>query len=152
VESITFPKEIEEEVMIALFSRWKLKEGYPSELAAAVEVLTAEVREKEPGTLIYVVNLPGPHPPIGPPPDYFVAENIPPPRPVKQTDLVFFEVYEDASAFSAHLRGPVREFMQKNLHFFATPWQGHPRPEVTYLDPQSLFVRAAIEVKVATPA
>ncbi len=129
--------------MIALMSRWKLKNGCPTELADAVRELAAAVREKEPGTLVYSVNLPGTHPPIGPPPDYAPVEGIES-RPGDPTDLVFLEFYRDARAFSEHLRGPVVEFMKNYRHFFATPWQGHPRPEVTYLDPQALFVRESM--------
>jgi quinol monooxygenase YgiN len=126
--------------MLALVSRWKLKNGCPPELAEAVQALVAAVREKEEGTLVYSVNLPGPHPPIGPPPDYAYVEGIPS-QPAEATDLVFFEVYRDANAFSEHLRGAIAVFMKEHRHHFATPWQGHPRPEVTYLDPQGLVVR-----------
>lgn len=129
--------------MIALVSRWKLKNGCPPELADAVRALVASVREREEGTLVYSVNLPGPHPPIGPPPGYEYVDGIES-TPVEATDLFFFEVYRDARAFSEHLRGPVADFMKNYRHHFATPWQGHPRPEVTYLDPQALFVREAL--------
>ena len=131
--------------MIALFSRWKLKDGCPPELEAEIEALTAAVREREPGALVFTVSVPGPHPPIGPPPDYPVDSDPTLRRPVPATELLFFEVYRDAEAFSEHLRGPAGAFMVRNAHFFDTPWQGHPRPEVTYLDPRSVLVREAIE-------
>ena len=130
--------------MIALFSRWKLKNGYPEELAAEVEALSAAVREGEPGALIFSVSVPATHPPIGPPPDYAVCDDPSLARPAAAVELLFFEVYRDAEAFSRHLRGAAREFLERNAHFFDTPWQGHPRPEVTYLDPQSVFVREAL--------
>ena len=135
--------------MLALVSRWKLKDGCPPELAEAIQELTAAVRDREPGTLVYSVNLPAPHPPIGPPPDYAYVEGIDTP-PVKAAELVFFEVYRDGQAFSEHLRGPIADFMKRFRHYFATPWQGHPRPEVQYLDPRGLLVRetAADEVAV----
>lgn len=131
--------------MIALFSRWKLKDGCPPELAAEIEALTAAVRAQEPGALVYTVSLPGPHPPIGPPPEYAVSDDPSVLHPVPQSELCFFEVYRDAEAFSQHLRGAAREFLKDNAHFFETPWQGHPRPEVTYLDPRSMVVREAVE-------
>lgn len=130
--------------MIALFSRWKLKDGCPSELVAAIEELTAAVASQEPGTLTYAVSLPAPHPPIGPPPEYAVSHDPDVIRPVAQTEIVFFEVYRDAEALSDHLRGAVKEFMRKNLDHFATPWQGHPRPEVIHLHPTGIFGRAAL--------
>jgi quinol monooxygenase YgiN len=135
--------------MIALFSRWKLKNGYPQELAAEVEALAAAVREGEPGALVFSVSVPAPHPPIGPPPEYAVYDDASLLRPVPATDLLFFEIYRDAEAFGQHLRGAAGEFLRRNAHFFETPWQGHPRPEVTYLDPQSLLVREAIEAAQA---
>ncbi|MDD9947567.1 MAG: hypothetical protein OXU20_41385 [Myxococcales bacterium] len=130
--------------MIALFSRWRLQNGCPPELEAAVKKLTTAVEQSEPGTLVYTVSLPGPYPPIGPPPDYEVFDEPEPLPKQAQSELVFFEVYRDSLAFSEHLRGPVRSFMSKFRHYFETPWQGHPRPEVSYLNPQSLLVRAEL--------
>jgi uncharacterized protein len=129
--------------MIALISRWKLKNGCPPELKTALAELTAEVESREPGALLFSIHLPAAHPPIGPPPDYAVGD----PKlikPADQNSLTFFEVYRDAQAFSDHLRGPAAKFLVDNVHFFETPWQGHPRPEATFLDPQSVFVRAAL--------
>jgi quinol monooxygenase YgiN len=135
--------------MIALFSRWKLKAGYPPDLAAEVDALAAAVREREPGALVFFVSVPAPHPPIGPPPDYAVHDDPSLVAPVPATELVFFEVYQDAEAFRQHLRGAAGEFLKRNAHFFDTPWQGHPRPEVTYLDPQSVLVREAVAAATA---
>ena len=130
--------------MIALFSRWKLKNGYPSELAAEVEALGAAVRANEPGALVFTVSVPASHPPIGPPPEYAVDNDPSLTRSVPATELMFFEVYQDAEAFSQHLRGAAADFLKRNAHFFETPWQGHPRPDVTYLDPRSVLVREAL--------
>lgn len=127
--------------MIALLSRWKLRDGCPPELLTALNALTAAVRSDEPGTLMYSVSVPAPHPPIGPPPEYAVDDDPTAIRPVDPTEIVFFEVYRDAQAFSDHLRGAIVDFMTKNRDVFATPWQGHPRPEVTYLDPKEIFAR-----------
>jgi quinol monooxygenase YgiN len=131
--------------MIALLSRWQLKNGCPPELAAALDELTKKVLASEPGTLMYSVHLPASHPPIGPPPDYEVSTD--PVTPIAKNTLVFFEVYRDADAFSAHLRGAHKDFMEQYRESFATPWQGHPRPEVTYLDPASMFVREGISAR-----
>jgi quinol monooxygenase YgiN len=135
--------------MIALFSRWRLKDGCPPELASALERLASAVRDGEPGTLLYSVHLPAPHPPIGPPPDYAVSGDPEVRGSADRSELAFFEVYRDAEAFSEHLRGAVRNFMREHRHHFHTPWQGHPRPEVMYLDPQSLFVRSALHAEAA---
>lgn len=130
--------------MIALVSRWKLKNGCPPELTAALEELTAAVESQEPGTLMFAAHLKAPHPPLGPPPEYEVSDDPDAVRAVEQAELVLFEVYRDAEAYSAHLRGPATEFRRQNSRFFITPWQGHPRPEVIYLDPRSAFVRSAL--------
>jgi len=131
--------------MIALFSRWKLKDGCPPQFAAALDTLTKAVRAQEPGTLMYSVHVPGPHPPIGPPPEYEVCNDPDLAQPLAPNDLIFFEVYRDADAYSEHLRGAVNEFIVANRDYFHAPWQGHPRPETTYLDPKLLFVRPGIE-------
>jgi uncharacterized protein len=138
--------------MIALFSRWKLKAGCPPELSAALEHLATAVRDREPGTLLYSVHLPAHCPPIGPPPEYAVSHDPSAVGSAERNELVFFEVYRDAEAFSEHLRGSVRDFMRDYRHHFFTPWQGHPRPEVVYLDPQSLFVRSALHAEVEVSA
>ena len=139
--------------MIALFSRWKLKDGCPPEFQAVLHDLTAKVLASEPGTLMFSWNLPASQPPIGPPPTYEVCNDPDLVRPPEKGELVFFEVYRDAEAFSAHLRGTFQEFMTKHRDFFFTPWQGHPRPETVYLDPQSLFVRSALApADTASPA
>lgn len=128
--------------MIALFSRWKLSNGCPPEFAEALAELKAALESEEPGTLMFSFSFPAPHPPIGPPPEYAVAgeERVIPLG--DQKEVVFFEVYRDAQAFSEHLRGPFRRFLDQHRHFFHTPWQGHPRPETVYLDPRSVFVRS----------
>jgi quinol monooxygenase YgiN len=130
--------------MIALVSRWKLRDGCPPQFAAALEELTTAVRSQEQGTLMYSVHIPAPHPPIGPPPEYSVSNDPDIAKPIPPSELVFFEVYRDADAYSEHLRGVVNDFMLKNRDYFHTPWLGHPRPETTYLDPKLVFVRPDI--------
>jgi quinol monooxygenase YgiN len=135
--------------MIALFSRWKLRDGCPPQFASALDALTSAVRSQEPGTLMYSVHVPAPHPPIGPPPEYPVSNDPGLAQPLASNDLIFFEVYRDADAYSEHLRGAVNEFMSANRDYFHTPWQGHPRPETTYLDPRLLFVRPDLSAQRA---
>jgi len=131
--------------MIALVSRWKLRDGCPPEFADALDALAAAVRKDEPGTLMYSITVPGPHPPIGPPPDYAVDDDPTLTKPIAPMEIVFLEAYRDAHAFRDHLRGAIVEFMKSYRDYFATPWQGHPRPEVTYLSPKSMFARAELQ-------
>lgn len=130
--------------MISLYSRWQLKEGYPPEFAEAVDRLVAAVRADEPGTLLYSVLLPAPHPPVGPPPDYEISDDPDARGSVAPNELVFFEIYRDDEAFAAHLRGALSEFMTRYRDYFVTPWQGHPRPETMLLEPRGLFVRQGV--------
>ncbi len=130
--------------MFSVVSRWKLKNGCPPELEAALEKLRTAVEDEEPGTLVYNISFLAPNPPIGPQPDYAVCDDMKVVAPGDQTELVFFEIYRDAEAFSDHLRGPAARFMAQNREFFATPWQGRPRPETIFLDPRHTFVRSAL--------
>lgn len=109
-----------------------------------MEELKISVAREEPGVVIYNIGFSAPHPPIGPPPDYAVSGEMTEVPASEQTEVVFFEVYKDAEAFSAHLTGAFARFLAKNRHLFATPWQGHPRPEVLYLDPRHGFARQAL--------
>lgn len=126
--------------MVALISRWKLKNGYPPALAERVAALVTAVRRDEPGTLVFAASLPAPPPPIGPPPDYAVHHELAS-APAPATHLVFLEVYRDEEAFGAHLRGPFLAFMDEELDHFEAPWQGRARPEVTYLDARAVLAR-----------
>ncbi|WP_437321786.1 putative quinol monooxygenase [Sorangium sp. So ce385] len=125
--------------MIALVAHWKLRDGCPDELDRALKGLCKEVEQNEPGTLLFSVGTPGAWPPIGPPPDYEVVDLAPQPR--LANELVFIEVYADAEAFAAHLRGSFRVFLDRHRHRFETPWQGQPRPTVTWIDPRWVMSR-----------
>ena len=130
---------------IALFSRWKLKNGFPPELAASVEQLPAAVRAQEPKTLVFSVHVPAADPPpIGPSPEYEVRRDLFEPSESVPTELVFFEVYKDAEAFRDHLRGPFQSWLTDNRDFLQMQWTGRARPETTYLDPSSIWVRSAL--------
>src|SRR5206468_11363680 len=104
--------------MIALVSRWKLRDGFPPLFATALEELTTDVRSREPGTLMYSVHMPAPHPPMGPPPEYEVCSDPDLAQPIPPTELVFFEVYRDAEAYGEHLRGAVNDFMVRYRDYF----------------------------------
>ncbi len=121
--------------MITLVSRWKLRSGCPAVLASALEELGREVAAQEPGTWMYLVNLParppldaGNHPRHPPPPHI---------EPVQQMEVVFLEVYEDARAFAAHVNGPVfTSFLRDHLqHFYEDPDKpGWPSTDTTFYD------------------
>jgi len=130
--------------MFALLTRWKLKNGCPPELLKKLNSLCAQVLAEEPGTLLYGINLPGSFPPIGPAPEYEVCDASDLKADASEDEIVFFEVYEDAEAYSKHLQGAAPLFIQENIRYFKTPWQGHPRPQVLHLNPQAFLVRDAL--------
>ena len=110
--------------MFALLTHWKLRDGCPPQLQAAIEELTRAIESEEPGTLFYSVSLPGPYPPIGPPPEYAVSPEVVPTPPRDMNELVFFEIYRDDKAFSDHLRGAVRGFHAQQPPLFSNPMAG----------------------------
>ena len=130
--------------MFALLTRWKLKQQCPPELLEKLNDLCAKVLKNEPGTLAYAISLPGSFPPIGPAPEYEVFNISEPIKNTPEDELIFFEVYENPEAYSEHLKGVSTLFIQENIRYFKTPWQGYPRPEVTHLNPQTFLFREAL--------
>ncbi len=128
--------------MITVVSRWKLKNGVPPELAAALKEAAFNYEKTEPGTDLYFVNLAAPRP-LGP--DLKPAD--PAPKPVgaeAQTEVVFVEKYQDREAFATHVNGPAfTEFRTRYLKFFQEdPNQpGWPKRETLFLEEQSGFAR-----------
>lgn len=126
--------------MITVVSRWKLKNGVPAELAAALKEAAFNYQEAEPGTDLYFVNLAAPKP-LGP--DLKPAATTPI-AAEDQQEVVFVEKYTDAEAFAAHVNGPVfTEFRTRHLKFFQEdPNQpGWPKRETLFLEEQSGFAR-----------
>ena len=103
--------------MISLISIWKLVKGCPPELEEALRNIAEKVKQNEPETLTYKVNLQAPFPldskfnPLEPPPK---------PIPLKeQTEVIFIEVYKNAEAFSNHIMGKIfNEFREENIKYF----------------------------------
>lgn len=129
--------------MITLISKWKLRNGVPNALAAALRDVAATVQAEEPRTLVYSVHLSAPSPlgpdrePLDPPPNFLPCD--------QQTEVVFFEVYVDADAFAAHVNGPVfTAFRKANIQYFyedpANP--GWPNTETPFIERQSAFFRS----------
>lgn len=130
--------------MLALIARWPLKNGLPDELAETLTHLADSYRS-EPGTLWYSVNLPASVPldsdrqPLQPAPSAIPSAD--------QNEIVFFEIYRDAEALSAHIHGPVfTEFRKANLHHFVEREDnpGWVDSQVTFLDPQSSLLQPGL--------
>jgi len=101
---------------VSLVSRWQLLDGCPPELFHELNELADKVK-KEPGTLMYLVNLQAAEP--------LNSENQPiVPQPselplAQQTEVVFIETYKNSQAFSDHVNGEIfTQFKNKTLQYF----------------------------------
>lgn len=103
--------------MITLVSKWPLKCGCPDELFKTLKAMPEIVLKAEPGTLSYQIHFPSFFP---------LDDNLQPLKPMppqtslaKMAEIVFFEVYENAEAFSKHINGPTfTDFRKQNLKYF----------------------------------
>ena len=131
-----------EDTRICLISRWKLKDGLDESLLDTLRLLAGQVEDAEPQTLMYRVHLQSDYPLDGhfcpldpPPPDVPLSE---------QTEVTFLEVYQNAEAFSRHVKGEVfNEFLTSTLKYFEEDpnRNGWPVTATTFLDLQSGLVR-----------
>ncbi len=132
--------------MIVLISKWKLKNGLSDELAVALKTVADHVKAAEPDTLLYSVHLPA-RSPLG----QGMQPACPPVKPIpgdQQTEVVFFEIYKDAAAFSYHINGPTfTEFREQYIqYFYEDPDKpGWPNTQTEFLDKQSMFVRETLD-------
>ena len=127
---------------IMLISKWKLRAGITSELIGVLQSLASKVELAEQGTLIYRIHLQS-----RAPLDTYIDPIKPQPNPIPdslQQEVVFLEVYENAEAFSVHVKGEVfNSFKDSTLEYFQLDplKQGWPITETEFLTLQSGFVR-----------
>jgi quinol monooxygenase YgiN len=128
--------------MIALISKWKLRNGCPKELQTELKKLAKQVRKEEKGTLMYAVNLQA-----IPPLDTYNMPINPPPKSIpleEQTEVVFIEIYKDVEAFSTHVNGPTFTKFRKTYlkYFLLDPLKpGWPLNDTEFLIRESVFIR-----------
>lgn len=95
--------------MFGLVARFSLKEGHEGLFDALAQETLAEVRLKEPGTLVYACHQPHDDP----------------------NGRVFYELYRDRDAFDEHeQQAHVRRFLTERAQHLAT------EPRVEFLDLQ----------------
>jgi len=128
--------------MISLISKWKLKNGCNDELINALTELTVQVELNELNTLSYNVHI-GARNPLNErnlplvPADKSIANEA-------QTEIVFYERYTDAKAFSEHVSGPIFNTFRTNfIHcFYQDPDKsGWPQTDNTFLELEASFTR-----------
>jgi quinol monooxygenase YgiN len=121
--------------MITLISRWKLKKGCNDELINALIELSAQVEQHEPNTITYNVHI-GARNPLDPnalpllPPAKSISGN-------QQNEIVFYERYANAKAFSDHVSGDIFNTFRTNfIHcFYQDPdKKGWPQTDNTFLE------------------
>ncbi len=127
--------------MITVVSNWKLKNGCPPELIAALKNLT-ENTQFQPGVLMYLVSLQAPFPVdnTGKPKDL-------PPDPIplnEQEEIVFIESYSSAEALSHHINSQAFvSFLKSNIQYFLEDANnpGYPQTETQFLSRQFSFIK-----------
>lgn len=114
--------------MYTLVSKWYLKaeiniEKLPSELEDALKNAAQQYTLNEPGTLMYLVNIP-------------VKSPFNPEKPI-ENQVVFIEGYEDKSAFEKHVNGSLfKQFVKDNIQYFQQE-NGQPKTDTVFLKRES---------------
>lgn len=91
--------------MYSLTSTWTIKQGKDKAATTALRRLAQKVHKHEADTLIYLVHVPD-----------MREKSLPTPS---NLEVVFFEVYRNKAAFTAHVNGPVfTGFVEKHGHLF----------------------------------
>jgi quinol monooxygenase YgiN len=113
-------------MMYPLISIWTILPETRAEALAALTNLAVQVQSEE-GTWIYTVHTPN-----------LTELNLPTPA---ADQLVFFEVYENKDAFTAHVSGPIfTGFVQKYGHLFLNQ-DGSPYLTVEFMNRIAGFVK-----------
>lgn len=87
--------------MIPLIGKWTMLPGKQEQAIPLLKELANQVKETEPGTLIYKVFTPD-----------FTRKSLPTPA---DGEVIFFEVYKDDDAYQNHVRedGPFQKFVEQ---------------------------------------
>jgi quinol monooxygenase YgiN len=107
--------------MYPLIAKWTILQGNEKKAIKALKQLAQDVKENEPGTLLYMVNVPNlnekslPTPPAG--------------------EVVFWEIYKDQAAFQRHVGGSIFQNFVKTygglfLNDFSNPSQVYMMTEM----------------------
>ena len=124
--------------MISLYSTWWIKPENEEKIEVALQNLANEVKEKEEGTLMYLVHKPQydyPTPKAG-------QKQIQSEPEVRPGTLVFVEKYKSWQAFEDHLYGPYfTKFVAEYKDLFIQNNNGNPFVQVVFLDEITGFIK-----------
>jgi len=115
---------------VSLTSHWYIKAGHEEVVLAAINDLVPEVKAREPGTLTYLVHTP-----------FRQDDRLQSLPPTGENLLLFFEEYEDADAFQAHLHGPSFTSFVDEFGDSFRQMGGKPYASATFLTRHAGFVR-----------
>lgn len=118
---------------VSLTSEWFIAPGNEEAAISALKQVALEVHATEPGTLAYLIHTP--HIPAS------FLQSLPPRDP---QSILFFEIYENADAFNAHLNGPVfTSFVAQHGALFRSA-NGKPYLTVNFLSQRAGFFRSCV--------
>ncbi|WP_394772781.1 putative quinol monooxygenase [Flavobacterium sp.] len=113
--------------MYTLISKWTILSGKEKEAIELLKNLAVKVKENEPDTWTYLVHTPD-----------FSEINLPTPA---IGEVVFFEIYKNKEAFTAHVEGHVfLDFVQQHGNLFLNNY-GKPYVTLEILTNQAGFIR-----------
>jgi quinol monooxygenase YgiN len=100
--------------MYPLIAKWTILPGNEKKAVAALKKLAKDVKQQEPGTLLYMVHVPN-----------FKEKSLPTPP---AGEVVFFEIYKDQAAFLKHVGGSIfTNFVKQYGKLFLNDFSATPQ-------------------------
>nr|WP_294934759.1 antibiotic biosynthesis monooxygenase [uncultured Flavobacterium sp.] len=116
--------------MYPLISKWTILPDKESEALEALKALALKVKADEPDTLVYLMHTPD-----------FSEISLPTPP---AGEVVFYEIYKNKEAFTAHVSGlTFTDFVKNYGHLFLSNY-GQPYVTLELLYLQEGFIRQGI--------
>ena len=114
--------------MITLIGKWTILPGKQDVAIPLLQNLANEVKDTEPGTLVYKVYTPN-----------FNSKSLPTPA---DGEVVFLEVYEDEAAYNKHIAGNAfQNFVKNHSNLFLADFAGNLYFTLEMLQEQAGFIR-----------
>lgn len=113
--------------MYTILAKWTILPGKKEKAYAALNQLAQHMKDTEPDTLLCMCLVPD-----------FSQPSLPTPP---EGELIFFEVYKNAAAFQAHLKGEVFQNFLKNYSVLFLNHENHPYSSIEILKQLGGFAR-----------